>query len=128
MRERGVETIDDRVRRQHGRQVEVRDLPQRVDARVGPSGSVGLEPRDAEAFAHRPVQLALDGARVLLDLPAAVAGAGVFEGEFESGHVRKLTTQNWNSNTVALQSGTVWSAAPGSDVVELSSCERSYSC
>ena len=99
MRERGVETNDDRVRSQHGRQVEVRDLPQRVHARVCPAGSVGLESRDAEAFADRPLQLAFNGSRVLLALPAAVAGAGVFEGEFETGHVRKLRTQNLELET-----------------------------
>jgi hypothetical protein len=68
-------------------QVEVRDLPERVHARVGASRSVELERPWPSDLPNGPIDLALDRARVLLDLPAAVAGAGVFDEELEPGHV-----------------------------------------
>ena len=66
--------------------VEVRDLRQRVDAGVGASRPVQLELRAAGRRADRPIDLALNRARVLLNLPAAVASARVLDEEPESRH------------------------------------------
>ena len=66
--------------------VEVRDLAERVHARVGAARAVQLEPVGAERLAHGAVDLALHRPRVLLDLPAAVAGAGVLDEQLEPGH------------------------------------------
>ena len=76
----------ERRRRQSRVQLEVRDLAQRVDARVGPAGAVELERGLRRDGADRAVDLALDGAGVLLDLPAGVARAGVLDQQLEAGH------------------------------------------
>ena len=44
------------------------------------------EPAASRDRRQRAVQLALHGTRVLLNLPAAVPGAGVFEGQFVPRH------------------------------------------
>ena len=67
-------------------EVQMGDLPQGVDAGVGAARAVQLEvgaPRDE---AHGGGDLPLDGAGVLLDLPAAVARAGELDDEAEPAH------------------------------------------
>jgi len=86
-RQRVVHASDERRRRQRDGQIRVRDLTQRVDAGVRPSRSVRLDSRRFRRFAERTHQFALHGPRIFLNLPAAVAGAGVFEGELVAGHV-----------------------------------------
>ena len=71
---------------QAGVDVEVRDLRQRVDAGVGAARPVQLEVRAAGRLADRAIDLALHRPRVLLDLPAAVARAGVLDQELEAWH------------------------------------------
>ena len=67
-------------------EVEVRDLRERVHAGVGAAGPVQLELRATRRRRDRAVDLALHRARVLLDLPAAVARAGILDEEFEARH------------------------------------------
>jgi hypothetical protein len=64
----------------------VGDLGDGVHAGVGASGTVDLEAVAPGRLAHGLDQLALDGPRVGLDLPAAVARAGVLDGQLEPGH------------------------------------------
>ena len=66
----------------------MRDLRERVDAGVGPARAVELELAASRDLADRAVDLALHGACVLLDLPAAVARAGVLDDQLESRHQR----------------------------------------
>ena len=75
-----------RLGRQARADVEVRDLAERVDAGVGAARSVQLEVLPAGDGAHGAVDLALHGPRVLLNLPAAVARAGVFDRQLEARH------------------------------------------
>ena len=82
-----VHPSQQRCRRHVRPDIEVRDLCERVDARVGAPGAVQLELASARGIADSPIELALHRARVLLDLPAAVARARVLEGELESRHV-----------------------------------------
>src|SRR5438132_4177887 len=70
-----------------GLHIEVRDLRHRVHARIRPTGPVELEFIDAGRLADGAFDFAVYGARVLLNLPPAIAGARVFDGELES-HVR----------------------------------------
>ncbi len=66
--------------------VEVRDLRERVHARIGAARPVQLE---VLTPGHRPdgsIDLALDRPRVFLNLPAAVPRAGVLDRELEAGH------------------------------------------
>ena len=67
----------------------MRDLRERVDAGVGAAGSVQLEVARAGGGADRALDLALHRLRVLLNLPAAVARAGVFDRQLEA-HRRPL--------------------------------------
>ena len=71
--------LPQRVRRQVGVEIEVRDLRERVHAGVGPSRAVELELPPPRHVRDRPIDLSRDGPRVLLDLPPAVARAGVFD-------------------------------------------------
>ena len=84
--QRLVDPRQQRRRRQRRADVEMRDLGQRVDAGVGAAGAVDLEAIAAGRGADRLDQLALDRPRVGLDLPAAVARAGVLDGQLEAGH------------------------------------------
>ncbi len=59
------------------------DLRERVHAGVGAARAVQLEVLHACHAANGPGDLALHGARVVLDLPAAIARAGIFNGELE---------------------------------------------
>jgi len=68
-------------------EVEVRDLVQRVHARVGAAGAVELAGLAAGDGLDRAVQLARHRTRVLLDLPSAVARAHVFESDLEARHL-----------------------------------------
>jgi len=85
-----VEALNERGRRQVRRHVEVGDLREGVHAGVGTAGAVQLEVLTSGHRPDRPVQFTLDGARVLLDLPAAVAGAGVLDREAIAGHASIL--------------------------------------
>src|SRR5687768_13699402 len=69
-----------RVRRVN---VEMRDLFKRMYAGIGAARAVELEVLLAGCRVHGTFDLALHGARVLLNLPAGVAGAGVLDGELE---------------------------------------------
>ena len=75
-----------RVRRQVRADVEVGDLRERVDAGVGAARPVELEVVAAGDRSDGAVDLALDRPGVLLNLPAAVARAGVLDGQLEAGH------------------------------------------
>ena len=100
-----VKTVWDDGRRQHvdvGRQfvveppdegragnvradIEMRDLRQGVDACIGTARSVQLEITPSRDRTDRPVDLALDRPRVLLNLPAAVPRAGVLDVSLKRG-------------------------------------------
>ena len=73
-----------------GIQLQVSDLANGVHARVGPPRAIQLECLRAGRGTDGPFDLAGHGPGVLLDLPPAVARAGVFDGEFESGHVVEI--------------------------------------
>ena len=62
-----------------------RNLPQRVDARVGASGT-GYRHVAVVEFPQRVFEKTLDGNAGRLPLPADVVGAVVGEGQFEGGH------------------------------------------
>ena len=66
--------------------VEVRDLGERVHAGIGPARAVELEVAPPGDRPDGAIDLALHGPCVLLNLPAAVARAGVLDGEAEAGH------------------------------------------
>jgi hypothetical protein len=78
VRQRGARNID----------IRVRHLRERVHARVGAARSVQLEVAAAGHCADGPVDLTLDGSRVLLNLPAAETRAGIFDGQPEPGHAQ----------------------------------------
>jgi hypothetical protein len=73
----------------------MRHLSQRVNARVGPAGAVKLEVFAAADRSCGLIDLALNRPRVLLDLPPALAGSGVLDGQLESwhGHILRLRAQ-----------------------------------
>src|SRR5688500_15205019 len=73
-------------RRQRPAYVEVRDLPQRVDAGISAPRSHELKRLVARRLADRALELALHRARVLLLLPAAVLRSRVFDCELVSRH------------------------------------------
>ncbi|PYR20887.1 MAG: hypothetical protein DMF98_22965 [Acidobacteria bacterium] len=85
-----VEAAPDRLRRKAGDDVEVRDLAGGMHPRIGPARARQLEVSAAGHFPDRVVDFALDGPGVLLDLPAAVSGPGVLEGQFESRQRRQF--------------------------------------
>ena len=62
----------------------MRDLRERVNACIRAPGSVQLEVARTGRGADRALDLALHRSRVLLDLPAAVARAGVLDREPET--------------------------------------------
>ena len=77
---------------------EMRDLRQRVHPCVGAPGAVQLERLPPRGLVHRPLDFSGDRLCVLLDLPAAVTAAGVFDHELEAGHVSgdwRLATEDW---------------------------------
>ena len=76
--------------------VEVRDLPDGVHAGVGPPGPIQLEFPRPERLAYRPVDLSLDRAGVLLNLPARVPGACVFDQQLEACHQER---RSWSTRT-----------------------------
>jgi hypothetical protein len=63
------------------------DLAERMHARIRPAGAIGFELPPARGRLERAMQFPLHGAGVLLNLPARVARAGVFHGEFVARHV-----------------------------------------
>src|SRR5262245_29243178 len=67
-------------------------LTERMHPCVGASGSIELEVGPAGDIAHGSIDLALHRSRVLLNLPAAVAGPRVLDGQLEPGHGSELTT------------------------------------
>src|SRR6188474_1119562 len=60
------------------------NLGQRVDAGVGSARAVQLEVLDTGCGKDCAFEFPLDRSRVLLNLPAAVTRAGVFNGQFQS--------------------------------------------
>ena len=78
-----VDAPYERGRRQIGHDVEMRDLRDGVDAGVGAAGAIQLEIAATRHGAHRLVDLALNRACVLLNLPAAVARSGVLDRQLE---------------------------------------------
>ena len=87
-----------------GVDVEMRDLRQRMHAGVGPAGSIQLEVRDTRRLMYRALDLALHRPRVLLNLPAAVAGAGVFDGELEAHGGSALSLHSrWHPTVASLR-------------------------
>ena len=74
-----VHAPQQRGRRDIRANVQVRHLRKRVHPGVGASGAVQLESRAPGRFAHRAVEFACHRAGVLLNLPPAVARAGVFD-------------------------------------------------
>ena len=99
-----VDTAAEEFRSERCRDVEVRDLRERVHAGVGSSRSVELEVRAARRRADRAVDLALHRPRVLLDLPAAVAGSRVFDRQLEPRHVGYLTMRRYNAGWMTEES------------------------
>src|SRR5439155_9082187 len=77
-----------RFRRQRRADVEVRDLGERMNAGIGAARSVQLEIFAPRYGARCSIEFALHGPGVLLDLPAAVPRARVFDGQFEARHSR----------------------------------------
>src|SRR5439155_11603449 len=77
-----------RVGRQIRADVEMRHLRERVHAGVGPARSVQLEVLAPGDRADSAVDFTLHRLRVLLDLPAAVACAGVLDRQLEAWHAR----------------------------------------
>jgi hypothetical protein len=85
-RQRVVEARAQHGRRQVRVELEVRDLSERVHAGVGPAGAVQLELLPPRRVADGAIDFAGDRPRVLLDLPAAVTGAVVFNQQLEARH------------------------------------------
>src|ERR1041385_6563294 len=83
-RQRVIHPAAEQFRRRRCLHVEMGDLRHRMDARVGPARSVEFEISYSDSFMNCALNFPLDGARVLLNLPAAVAGACVLDGELES--------------------------------------------
>src|SRR5262249_62040075 len=81
----------DALRRHPGLGVQVGDLLERVHPGVRAAGPVQLEVAPAGHHPHRGLDLALDRPGVLLDLPAAVPRARVFDPELEARHFRRRT-------------------------------------
>src|ERR1051325_8759826 len=82
--QRVVQTAAQQFRRGRGLHIEMSDLRHRMNARVGPTRSVEFERLYSKSFMYCALDFPLDGARVLLNLPAAVAGACVLDSELES--------------------------------------------
>jgi hypothetical protein len=64
--------------------VEMRHLRERMHAGIGASRSVQLELVLIGGGLDRALDLSLHRLRVLLELPPAVPGAGIFDGQLES--------------------------------------------
>src|SRR5262245_14685799 len=79
-----VDAAPKRVGRERGARVEVGNLSNRVNTRVGPARSIQLEILESGGLANRAIDLALNGSCILLDLPAAVLGARVLNREFQA--------------------------------------------
>ncbi len=86
-----VDLAAQRFRRERRVQLEVRNLRQGVDAGVGAAGPIQLEVLAATDLAHRAVDLTLNRASVLLDLPPAVSSARVLDQEPETRHASVWT-------------------------------------
>src|SRR5262245_4507343 len=70
--------------------LEMGDLCKSVHPGIGPPGSIELELLPARRLPHRAIDFALHRAGILLNLPAAVAGAGIFDEQLEPRHPRIL--------------------------------------
>src|SRR5450631_1280874 len=66
--------------------VAMRDLPERMHAGVGAAGAIDANLLAADRLA-RILQRALHRSAIVLDLPAAVRPAVIFDSEFVAGHV-----------------------------------------
>ena len=74
----------DDFRTKHRLDVKMRDLLERMNARVRSSCTVQFEVVGLEHFPHCPDQLALHSPRILLHLPAAVPRTFVFDVKLEA--------------------------------------------
>ena len=81
-----VDLAPQRFGRERCVQLEVRYLRQRVDAGIGAPGPIQLEVLAPADLTYRPIDLTLDRASVLLDLPATVSSPGVLDQEPEARH------------------------------------------
>jgi hypothetical protein len=81
-----VHAIPKHAGREAGDDIKVCDLCDRMYAGVGAPGSIQLEVLTAGDLAHRAIDLALNRSGVLLNLPAAVPGAGVLNRQLEAWH------------------------------------------
>jgi hypothetical protein len=81
-----IQTAAKRLRRQRRVNVEMRDLHKRMNASIGPTRALAIEPALASDRCNRALQFSLDGPSVLLLLPPAVPRPGVLENYFESRH------------------------------------------
>jgi hypothetical protein len=81
-----IQLSQENLARQRRADVEMRDLRQRVNARIRSASSVELEVLAAGHRANSPIDFALDRPCILLNLPAAVARAGVLDRELEARH------------------------------------------
>src|SRR5262245_5623258 len=79
-----VDSSSECVGWQRGPDLEVGDLRQRVDPGIGPARSVELEVVGPGRLPDGALDFALHGPRILLNLPAAVARPGIFDGELQS--------------------------------------------
>ena len=81
--------VDSRAKRR-GRHVRVQlqmcDLRERMHSGIGSSGAIELELSPSSHLADGLIDLPLHGSSVLLNLPPAVARAGVFDDELVAGH------------------------------------------
>src|SRR5262245_18022043 len=116
-REFVVQLAHERLGREHRAHVDMRRLRDRMDARRRPCGAVQLEILASGHDANRTVDFALDGSRVLLNLPAAVPRSGVFDGELEARHGVIVGSQPVNrasatTSTIAGMSSAVVSLVP----------------
>src|SRR5206468_1675132 len=85
-RELVVVTPPEDLAGERGADVEMRDLRRGVYARVAAAGPVQFEVLAGGDGANGAVDLALYRARVFLNLPAAVARAGVLDRQLETWH------------------------------------------
>ena len=81
----GVQPLGEPERRPVAREIDMRDLPGRMDAGVGPPGAVRERPLAGHGE-DRPFQRLLHRDAVRLPLPADERRAVIFEREFEARH------------------------------------------
>src|SRR4051794_8531112 len=102
----------------------MRHLRQGVDAGIGSAGAVELKVLPLRQRAHGTIDLALHGPGVLLNLPPAVPGADIFDGELEAGHGLEFTIYKIQLPMLPSPAGRRGAARP---VLALIGCERACS-